>query len=131
MDDPFVLNIVLEVVKAIVGVVIPAFTIYLGFYTRRVNENVKRKDLQREIDRLTSHSLQLKSFEVMDYETKVDVISESALAYAMRNGIDFSPVEIRIMVEGSFTSLKTLERNGLQLYKLKLSKENNGQAIEK
>lgn len=134
MDDPFVLNIVLEVVKAIIGVVIPALTIYLAFYTKRINENVKRKDLKREIDRQTSYSLQLKSFRVMDYETKVEVITESVIAYAARHDMDFSPLEIKIMVEGSFTSLKTLEKNGLQLYRLKLSKteeHKNGKYTEK
>lgn len=131
MADPFVLEIVLEVVKAIVGVAIPALTVYLAFYTKRINEKMMRKDLQREIDNLTSRALQIKSFEKMDYELKVETVVESAQAYAMRNDINFSQAEIRIMVESSFASLATLEKNGLQLYQLKLSKEKNGKIIEK
>lgn len=123
MTDPFVLNIALEVVKAVVGVVIPALTVYLAFYTKRINEKMMRKDLQREVDSLTSRALQIKSFEKMDYDSKIEAIIESAQAYAMRNEIDFSAAEIRIMVEVSFNSLKTLEKNGLQLYQQKLSKE--------
>lgn len=128
-EDPFVLNIILEVVKAIIGVVIPALTVYLAFYARKVNENVKRKDLQAKIDSLTSHSLQAKSFEDMDYETRVEAIVESAEAYAYRNDIDFSSSEIQLMVENAFISLKTLEKNGLQLYQLKLSKEKSNEKV--
>ena len=132
MIDPFVLNILLEIVKAIVGVAIPALTVYLAFYARRINENAKRNDLQGRIDALTTHSLQAKSFELMDYESKVEAIVEGALAYAARNDISISPMEVRIMVEGSFTSLIKLERRALQIHELKLSKEkSNGKRIEK
>jgi hypothetical protein len=124
MEDPFVLNIALEVVKAIIGVAIPALTIYLTFYTKRVQEKVERKALQNEIDRLTSHALQAKSFELMDYGSRVEAVVESIRTYAMRNDMMLHDVEIKLLVEQSFSSLKSLENVGLQLYKFKMERKN-------
>lgn len=120
MVDPFILEIILEVVKAIIGVAIPALTVYLAFYAKRINENVKLKALQNKVDNLTAHSLQVKSLEIVDYETRVAAIVDSAEAYAARNDMNFSRIEIQMMVESSFNSLRVLENTGLRLYKQKL-----------
>lgn len=120
MVDPFILEIILEVVKAIIGVAIPALTVYLAFYAKRINENVKLKALQNKVDNLTAHSLQVKSLEIVDYETRVAAVVDSAEAYAARNDMNFSRIEIQMMVESSFNSLRVLENTGLRLYKQKL-----------
>ena len=119
MIDPFVMDIIIEIVKAIVGVVIPAMTIYLAFYTRRFNERMERKALQDEVNRLTTFSSQARSFELMDLDSKIDAIVESVKMYTIKNNINIHDTEIRMMVESSFASLKALEMSGLKLYQLK------------
>ena len=132
MSNPFWLNIILEIVKAVIGVAISALTIFLAFYTKRLNEKVKLRSLQNEIDRQTNYASQSRTFASLDFDTKVNAIVDSVEAYAKRNGISISSIEVMLLVENSFTSLKTLENNGLKLYRLKLSKENNdGKVIKK
>jgi cell division protein FtsL len=136
MGDPFVMSIVLEVVKALLGmfvaVVIPALTIFLTIYTKRMNAKAQRKTLQAEIDRQSAVAFTTRSFEIMDYDSKVDAIVESILDYARRNDLEVHKTEVKMMVESSFSSLKMLESAGLKLYKLKLSKEKkDGYVIEK
>lgn len=124
------MEIVIEVVKALVGVAIPAMTVYLAFYQRRLSEKMERKALQDEINRLTSFASQARSFDIMDFDSKVDAVVESVEVYATRNNLDLHPNEIRMMVESSFSSLKLLEHTGLKLYKLKQSEEHYGKIIE-
>ena len=135
MGDPFVMSIVLEVIKALLGmfvaVVIPALTIFLTIHTKRVNAKAQRKALQAEIDRQSAVAFTTRSFEIMDYDSKVDAIVDSILDYARRNDWDVHKTEVKMMVESSFSSLITLESAGLKLYKLKLSKEKHGKSIEK
>ena len=130
MINPFVMEIVIEVVKALVGVAIPAMTIYLAFYTKRINEKMERKALQDEVNRLTTFATQARSFELMDYDSRVDAVVESVKLYAMQNNMILHEVEIRMMVEASFTSLKSLEGVGLKLYQLKLSEEKHAKIID-
>jgi hypothetical protein len=126
--NPFVMEIVIEVVKALVGVAIPAMTVYLAFYQRRANEKMERKALQAEVNRLTGYASQVRSFEVMDYDSRVDAVVESVMDYMMRNNLNIHPNEIKMMVEASFMSLKSLENTGLKLYQLK-QENKNGKTI--
>jgi len=124
--NPFVLDIVLEIVKAIVGVIIPALTIWLMFHTKRINDNTKRNFLQGKVDHLTQSAEQLQSFQNITFEERIDAIMEAAKREALDHQINISDVELRIMVEGSLSSLRTLNNIGL-----KLSKEKHGKVIEK
>ena len=124
--NPFVLDIILEIVKAIVGVIIPALTIWLMFHTKRINDNTKRNFLQGKVDHLTQSADQLQSFQNITFEERIDAIMEAAKREASDHQINISEVELRIMVEGSLSSLRTLNNIGL-----KLSKEKHGKVIEK
>ena len=129
MIDPFVLDILLEIVKAIVGVAIPAMTVWLMFHTKRINDNVKKNALQSKIDQLSQHSEQLQSFQGMTLEDRIEALMEGARRHAMDNDVSISEIELRMMVESSLSSLRTL--NSIVL-RLKLMKENkNGKTIEK
>ena len=131
MSDPFVMEIVIEVVKALVGVAIPAITVYLAFYTKRINEKMERKALQAEVDRLTNYATQARSFEVMDYDSRVAAVVESVRLYALKNDMTLHDVEIQMLVEASFSSLRSLEGVGLKLYQLKQSEDKHGKTIKK
>jgi hypothetical protein len=124
------MEIVIEVVKALVGVAIPAMTVYLAFYTKRINEKMERKALQAEVDRLTNYATQARSFEVMDYDSRVAAVVESVRLYALKNNMTLHDVEIQMLVEASFGSLRSLEGVGLKLYQLKLSEDKHGKTIE-
>lgn len=126
--NPLFLEIVLEIVKAIVGVVIPALTIWLMFHTKRINDNVKMNSLQSRIDQLSQHSEQLQSFKNMTLEERVESLMQGARRHAMDNGINITDIELRIMVEGSLQSLRMLYNIG---YQLQLKKElENGKFIK-
>jgi hypothetical protein len=88
---------------------------------KKFNEKAQLKDLQGRVEWLTNASNQTRSFDIMDYESKVDAIVESAMDYATRNNISVHKNEIRIMVENSLSALKMLESTGRKLYKLKQS----------
>jgi hypothetical protein len=127
MISPEILEILLEVLKAILGVAVPALTIWLGFYTRRISKKMEQKALQNEVDRLTTVATQTRTFEEMDFDLKVLAIVESLQLYARQNDIIITDTELQMLVEKSFTSLKTLERIGKNLYKLhRLSEEKDG-----
>jgi hypothetical protein len=128
--EPFAMEIVIEVVKAIVGVAIPALTVYLAFYTKRINEKMERKALQAEVDRLTNFAQQSRSFEIMDYDSRVAAVVESVRLYALKNDMTLHDNEIQMLVEASFGTLRALEGVGLKLYQLKLSEDKHGKTIE-
>lgn len=132
MTDPFWLNIALEAAKGIMPVILSGATILLAFYTRRINEKLKLKTLENEVARQTGLASQSRTFMGMDFDTRVTAITDSIEEFAKKNDINVSSVEARLMVENSFTSLKTLERSILKTYKLQLSKEKeHGETIKK
>ena len=131
MTDPFWLNIALEIVKGVLPVIISGATILLAFYTRRINKKLKLKTLENEVARQTGLASQSRTFMGMDFDTRVTAITDSIEEFAKKNEIEVSSVEVRLMVENSFTTLKTLERSILKTYKLQLSKEKeHGKIIE-
>jgi hypothetical protein len=98
MIDPIILDIGLEIVKAILGVAVPAMTIYLTIYTKKIgdkmerkarleNERREREELQNEINRQTAVAFTARSFELMDYDTRVEAIVENIKVYAMKNNL--------------------------------------------
>jgi hypothetical protein len=124
--DPFVLNIILEIVKAIVGVIVPALTVWLMFHTKRINDNTKRNFLQGKVDQLAQHTEQLQSFQDITFEERIDAIMEAAKREVLDHKINISDVELKIMVESSLSTLRSLDNIGLRL-----SKEKHGKTIEK
>lgn len=126
--NPLFLEIALEILKAIVGVAIPALTVWLMFHTKRINDNVKMNSLQSKIDQLSQHSEQLQSFKNMTLEERIESLMQGARRHAMDNNMNITDVELRIMVEGSLQSLRMLDNIG---YQLQLKKElENGKFIK-
>jgi hypothetical protein len=121
--DPFVMDILLEVVKALVGiftsVLIPALTIWLMYRTKRINDNAKKRDLKNEVNRLTQYVDQLQSFRNVDIGERKEAIMESVRLFALENNIVVSEAEMEMMVEQSLQSLRRLINTGHKLGKLK------------
>jgi hypothetical protein len=125
------MEVISQVVMGLVAVGVPAMAVYLTFYTKRWNEKMERKALQAEVDRLTNYATQARSFEVMDYDSRVAAVVESVRLYALKNNMTLHDVEIQMLVEASFGSLRSLEGVGLKLYQLKQSEDKHGTTIEK
>lgn len=112
--DPVVLDVALEVIKAIVGVVIPALTIALTFYTKRLNDKLKRKSLKDEIHRLTQFAEETESFKLMNTKEKEETLLESMKVFVVQNDITISDAELELLVERALQS----ERNLRMRFKL-------------
>ena len=129
MMSEFALGIALEIVKAIVGVAIPALTVWLMFHTKRINDNSKMRSLKNRIGQLSQASESLRSWQGLTFEERVNSLMEAARREAVDYDVSITDIELRIMVESSLQSLKMLDNIG---YQLQLKKElKNGSIIEK
>lgn len=129
MMNEFALGIALEVVKALVGVAIPALTVWLMFHTKRINDNSKMRSLKNRIGQLSQASESLRSWQGLTFEERVNSLMEAARREAADYDVSITDIELRIMVESSLQSLKMLDNIG---YQLQLKKElKNGSIIEK
>ena len=108
-------DILTEVVKGVVGVLVPALVAWLIFQTNRINKNTKLNSLQNKVDQLTSHSEVLQSFQNMTWDERVDALMEGARLHAVENSLTISEVELRIMVEKSLQSLRMLDNIAFRL----------------
>lgn len=107
--DPIVLEVGLEVVKAIVGVVIPALTVALTFYTRRLNQKLQKKSLKDEIYRQISLAKEVQTFKAMNMGKKAETLLESMQAFVISNEIPVSDIELKLMVERALQSENNLQ----------------------
>lgn len=107
--DPIVLEVGLEVVKAIVGVVIPALTIALTFYTKRLNDKFKRKSVVDEIHRLTRLAQETQTFKSMNIGEQTNTLLDSMRTYVLANDIPMSDSELEFLVERTLRSENSLK----------------------
>lgn len=107
--DPLVLEIGLEVVKAIVGVVVPALTVALTFYTKRLNQKLQKKSLQDEIYRQINLANEVQTFKAMNMGEKATTLLESMQAFVITNQIPVSEVELKLLVERALQSENNLQ----------------------
>jgi uncharacterized membrane protein len=126
--DPFWLDIALEIVKAIVGVAIPALTVWLMFHGKRWNNDSKMRSLKNRIGQLSQASNNLQTWQGLTYEERIESLMEAARLEAMDYEVSISEVELRIMVERSLQSLRMLDNIGFQL---QLKKELNRGKVTK
>jgi hypothetical protein len=107
--DPTVWEIGLEVVKAIIGVVIPAITVALTFSLRRLNQKLQKKSLKDEIYRQISMANEVKTFKAMNMGKKTETLLESMQAFVVSNEIAVSEIELKLMVERALQSENNLQ----------------------
>ena len=122
-------SVVMAVVGALSGVLMVLIKVIGDHWAKKVDRKLELKALTDEVNRLTNFASQARSFDIMDFDSKVDAVVESVLDYSARKGLDVNKTEIQLMVESSFISLKSLENTGLKLYQLKMENK-NGKTIK-
>ena len=117
--EPYALNIALEVLKILGGVLVPVLTIIVTVYAKKFENKMKRKAIQGEIDRLTLWADQANSFKLMSAAEKADTVLDTVRLFALESGIAISDSELLLMIDRSMQSLVKLQMTGLKLMKLK------------
>ena len=123
------ISVAMAVAGAMAGVLILLIKVVGDYFVKRIDRKLELKGLTDEVNRLTGFASQARSFDIMDFDSKVDAVVESVLDYSMRKGLTVNKTEIQLMVEASFISLKSLENTGLKLYQLKMENK-NGKTIK-
>lgn len=115
MEESVALTIGIEVVKAIVGVVIPAVTTYLAFSLGRLNQKLQKKSVKDEIYRQLQLANEVKTFKSMHMGEKSKTLLESIQAFVISNEIKISEVELKLLVERALQSESNLMMRFMQL----------------
>ena len=123
-------GVLITIASALAGVLVLLIGIVGNHLSRKIDRKMELKALADEVNRLTNFASQARSFEAMDFSSRVEAVVESVLDYSERNGLSVTKTEIQLMVESSFSVLRALENTGLKLYQLKLSEEHDGKTIK-
>lgn len=113
--NPIVLEIGIEVVKAILAVIIPAVTVALSFSFRRLNQKLQKKSVRDEIYRQLQLAKEVQTFKSMNFGKQADTLLESMKAFVISNEIAISDVELKLLVERALASERNLKMRFLQM----------------
>lgn len=116
-------NVLGEIIVAIAGLFVTGIGTVGAFYLRKLDSNLKKKDLRDEINRYVEFAKKSKSFSLMTTEEKTQTVFEKARSYADESQIKISDRELLILVEGSMGTFDSLESIGLRV--MKISRTNN------
>lgn len=111
--EPYMLNIALEVLKILGGVLIPALTIFVTIYAKKWQRNQIRKDVRNEIRYVTQISTD--TFKLMSFELKKETTLQHLYKFLADEGYNISEPELELMVERELSAPKRLERLALSI----------------
>jgi hypothetical protein len=111
-------NVLGEIITVVLGLIITGVSTYGAFRVKLLTDKMKKQTLLSEINRYVEFAEKAKSFQLMSSDEKKETILEKAQEFALENGIQISPSELKLMVEGSMQSLKKLEGIGLKIMKM-------------
>jgi len=107
--DPIVLDIGLEIIKAILGVAVPAMTIALTFYARKINHNLKMKTLKDEIEKLVDIGEETQFFRLMDKKEQQELLLDSMKTFVIGNEINISESQLILLIDRAMNSKQNLK----------------------
>lgn len=123
MIEPYLIDIAIEILKVLGGILVPVITMAAILYKRKIElkfqaaeRKFQKSEVQREIDRYVNFAGKLKGFEAMPINDKVQAIKDDILIFVQSNGIVLSDTELELMIEKALTIPRKLS--------LLLSKEN-------
>ncbi len=111
-------NVLGEIITVVLGLIITGISTYGAFRVKLLTDKMKKQTLLNEINRYVEFAEKAKSFQLMNSDEKKETILEKAQEFALENGIQISPSELKLMVEGSMQSLKKLEGIALKIMKI-------------
>ena len=103
MIEPYLLDIAIEVLKLLGGIMIPVITTIAILYKNKLERRFKKGEVQREIDRYANFAQKLRSFEMMPFEDRIQTIKDDILIFIQDNDIVMSEMEINLMIEKALT----------------------------
>lgn len=109
MIEPYLLDMALEVLKIIGGVLIPVLTMLGMTYKRKFERQFKKNEIEKEIARYTQWASKLQSFETMDTESKKQTIMKDITPFVIDMDINISNTELELMIEKALTMPKSLK----------------------
>ena len=126
MIEPYLLNIGLEILKMVGGILVPLLTIIFTIYANKFKKSIERNQVKGEVDRLVQWALQAKSFQTMKLDDRIGAIMESARLFMAENNITMTNTELTIMIENSLAGLKKLEAARYKINRLRKLEEQDG-----
>ena len=115
MIEPYLIDIAIEILKALGGILVPVITTAAILYKRKIDlkfqateRKFEKSEVQHEIDKYINFAGKLKGFETMPIEDKIQAIKDDILIFIQDNGIVISETEIRLMIEKALTMPKSL-----------------------
>lgn len=103
MIEPYLIDIGIEALKILGGVMIPLLTTMAILYKNKIERRLQKSEVQREIDRYVNFAGKLKSFEIMTIKDKVEAIKDDILIFIQDNNIVMSDAELNLMIEKALT----------------------------
>ena len=115
MFEPYALNIALEILKILGGVLVPLLTIGITIYAKKFENKMERKAIKDEIRFHIVTGEQVEFFSAMEGDNKIETVMEAVQPFIMESGIAISEVELRIMIEQALSTPRKLAMAGIIL----------------
>ena len=103
MIEPYLIDIAIEILKILGGIMIPLITTMAILYKNKVERRFQKSEVQREIDRYANFAQKLRGFEIMSLEDRRQAIKDDILIFIQDNNIPISDTELNLMIEKALT----------------------------
>jgi hypothetical protein len=117
MIEPYLIDIAIEVLKALGGILVPVITTVAILYKRKLDlkfqaaeRKFQRSEVQREIDRYAQWAGELQSFKLLGIEEKKQTIKDAIERYVLDNNISITESELNLMIERALLLPKTFRK---------------------
>jgi hypothetical protein len=105
--DSFWAGLIQQLITTAAGASFIGLSTILGFYIKRLTDNLKRKSLVAEIDNYVRWADQYPSFKKYDGEQKFNAVFARGMQWATENSISVSPEEMTILVESTVQKMNS------------------------
>lgn len=105
--DTFWAGLIQQLITTAAGASFIGLSTILGFYIKRLTDNLKRKSLVTEIDNYVRWADQYPSFKKYSGEEKFNAVFARGIQWSMENGITVSPEEMTILVESTVQKMNS------------------------
>lgn len=109
MIEPYLVDIAIEILKVLGGILIPVLTMLGMMYKRKFERQLKKNEIEKEIARYTQWASKIRSFESLGTEDKKRTIMEDIKPFVADLEIDISDTELYLMIEAALTMPKSLK----------------------
>ena len=105
--DTFWAGLIQQLITTAAGASFIGLSTIMGFYIKRLTDNLKRKSLVAEIDNYVRWADQYPSFKKYDGEQKFNAVFARGIQWAAENSITVSPEEMTILVESTVQKMNS------------------------